>query len=156
CCELKQAITYSNFRIRYACKALTLSAILKITLDEGLWIDASSINEVHRALRSGFNPSEVYYTGEGASAEINKFLAQRGILINCTWIDQIKLLGAVRPGHHCSIRVNPGEGHGETNKTNTGGPSSKHGIYCDQLDEAKSIAASFSIKLIGIHSHIGS
>lgn len=156
CAELKSAITYPNHRIRYACKALTLQAILKIILDEGLWIDASSLNEVHRALRAGFNPAEIYYTGEGATRDVYQFLVDHGILINCTSIDQIRLLGSIRPGHHCSIRINPGEGHGETTKTNTGGPSSKHGIYFDQVDEAQSIAASFNIRLIGVHSHIGS
>ena len=125
-------------------------------LDEGLWIDASSINEVHRALRAGFNPSEIYYTGEGATPAVYKFLVGHDVLINCTSIDQIRLLGSVMPGHYCSIRVNPGEGHGATNKTNTGGPSSKHGIYFDQLDEARAVASSFGIKIIGVHSHIGS
>jgi diaminopimelate decarboxylase len=156
CAELKSAITYPNHRIRYACKALTLQAILKIILDEGLWIDASSLNEVHRALRAGFNPAEIYYTGEGATRDVYEFLVDHDILINCTSIDQIRLLGSIRPGHHCSVRINPGEGHGETTKTNTGGPSSKHGIYFDQVEEAKSVAASLNIRLIGIHSHIGS
>jgi diaminopimelate decarboxylase len=156
CTELKSAISYPNHRIRYACKALTLQAVLKIIRDEGLWIDASSLNEVHRALRAGFNPAEVYYTGEGATREVYQFLVDHGILINCTSIDQIRLLGAIKPGHHCSIRINPGEGHGETTKTNTGGPSSKHGIYFDQVEEAKSVAAGFGIRLIGVHSHIGS
>ncbi|MGH7937063.1 MAG: diaminopimelate decarboxylase family protein, partial [Chthoniobacterales bacterium] len=54
------------------------------------------------------------------------------------------------------IRVNPGEGDGATNEINTGGPSSKHGIYLDQIDEAKAVAKSFGIKIIGVHSHIGS
>ncbi|HVY14443.1 MAG TPA: diaminopimelate decarboxylase [Rhodopila sp.] len=156
CAQLKAAITYPNHRIRYACKALTLQAVLKIILDEGLWIDASSLNEVHRALRAGFNPAEIYYTGEGATREVYGFLVEHGILINCTSIDQIRLLGSIRPGLHCSIRINPGEGHGETTKTNTGGPSSKHGIYFDQMEEAKSVAASFGIRLVGVHSHIGS
>ncbi|HET6605855.1 MAG TPA: diaminopimelate decarboxylase [Rhodopila sp.] len=156
CAALKAAMTYRNYRIRYACKALTLQAVLKIILDEGLWIDASSLNEVHRALRAGFNATEVYYTGEGATHEVYSFLVEHGILINCTSIDQIRLLGAIKPGHYCSIRINPGEGHGETTKTNTGGPSSKHGIYFDQVEEAKAVATSFGIRLIGVHSHIGS
>jgi diaminopimelate decarboxylase len=158
CQELKGCITYPNHRIRYACKALTLQAVLRVVLDEGLWIDASSVNEVHRALRAGFNPSEIYYTGEGATKEVYRDLIDRGILINCTSIDQIRLLGALKTAGplRCSIRVNPGEGHGETNKTNTGGPSSKHGIYLDQVEEARKVAASYGITLIGVHSHIGS
>jgi diaminopimelate decarboxylase len=158
CRELKAAITYPHAHIRYACKALTLQKVLQVIKDEGLWIDASSRNEVERALRAGFLPEEIYYTGEGADLSVYQFLVKEGILINCTSIDQIRLLGAVprRIETVCSIRVNPGEGDGATNETNTGGPSSKHGIYLDQIEEAKAVARSFGIKIVGIHSHIGS
>ena len=155
CNDLKQVLSYKNHHIRYACKALTLKAVLKIVRDEGLWIDASSVNEVDRALLAGFKPSEVYYTGEGATHSVYNYLVEIGVLINCTSIDQIRLLGSVKRNHFCSIRVNPGEGHGETNKTNTGGPSSKHGIYFDQIETAKSVASEFGNKIIGLHSHIG-
>ena len=156
CAELKAAVTYPDFVVRYACKALTLQAVLRIVLDEGLWVDASSINEVHRALRAGFEPGEIDYTGEGATAVVYGFLADTGVLINCTSLDQIRLLGHVRPGHRCSLRINPGKGHGETTKTNTGGPSSKHGIWHEDVDEALALAASFDLVVEGIHSHIGS
>lgn len=156
CRELKTAITYPQSVIRYACKALTLQAILKIIREEGLWIDASSLNEVLRALRAGFMPQEIYYTGEGATLTVYEELVRRGVLINCTSLDQIQLLGKVPGCKVCSIRINPGEGSGETNKTNTGGPSSKHGIYFDQVDEAKSMAQALGLQIIGVHAHIGS
>lgn len=156
CRELKSAITYPNFKIRYASKALTLQAILRIMLEEGLWIDASSINEVHRALRAGFVAEEIFYTGEGSTAAVYRFLVDKGVPINCTSLDQLRLLGAVAPGHSCSIRINPGKGHGENDRTNTGGPGSKHGIYYDQIEEARSIASSFGLTIVGIHSHVGS
>jgi diaminopimelate decarboxylase len=156
CRELKAAVTYPQTVIRYACKALTLQAVLKIIRDEGLWIDASSLNEVLRALRAGFLPQEIYYTGEGATFAVYQELVQRGVLINCTSIDQIRLLGTVPGRTICSIRVNPGEGNGETNKTNTGGPSSKHGIYFDQVGEAKTVAQGAGLQIVGVHAHIGS
>jgi len=156
CRELKTAITYPQAIIRYACKALTLQAILKIIREEGLWIDASSLNEVLRALRAGFLPQEIYYTGEGATLTVYEELVGRGVLINCTSLDQIRLLGKVAGCKVCSIRINPGEGNGETNKTNTGGPSSKHGIYFDQVDEAKAMAHALGLRIIGVHAHIGS
>ena len=56
---MKEALLYKSTQIRYACKALTLQAILRIMKDEGFWIDASSVNEVHRATRAGFNPGEI-------------------------------------------------------------------------------------------------
>jgi len=156
CRELKAAITYPKTVIRYACKALTLQAILKIVRDEGLWIEAASLNEVLRALRAGFLPQEISYTGEGATFATYEELVQRGVLINCTSIDQIRLLGTVSGRTICSIRINPGEGHGEMNKTNTGGPSSKHGIYFTEVDEAKAVAQSVGLRIIGVHAHIGS
>lgn len=156
CRALKTAVTYPHTVIRYACKALTLQAILKIIRQEGYWVDASSLNEVHRALRAGFLPREIYYTGEGATLSVYAELVKRGVLINCTSLDQIRLLGRVSGRSVCSIRVNPGEGNGETNKTNTGGPSSKHGIYFDQVEDAKTMARAAGLKIIGVHAHIGS
>lgn len=159
CRALKQAVGYSDSVIRYACKALTLGAVLRIIRDEGLWIDASSINEVHRALRAGFSPEEIYYTGEGATREVYRFLVEKGILVNCTSLDQMRLLASVkREGERldCSLRINPGEGHGETTKTNTGGPSSKHGIWYEELDAALTLASASGLRLVGLHSHIGS
>lgn len=155
CRELKAAVPYDWLRIRYACKALSLQGVLKIMRDEGLWIDASSANEVSRALLAGFHPSEIYYTGEGATLAVYQDLVAQGILVNCTSIDQIHLLGRAG-GTCCSIRVNPGEGHGANTQVNTGGPSSKHGIYFDQLEDARGAAARHGIRIVGIHSHIGS
>jgi len=156
CRELRSAVSYPRTVIRYACKALTLQAILKIVRSEGLWIDASSVNEVRRAICAGFAPAEVFYTGEGATFEVYKELVDRGVFINCTSLDQLRLLGTVPGRSCCSIRVNPGEGDGESNKTNTGGPSSKHGIYFDQVNEALALAEAVGMKIIGVHTHIGS
>ena len=155
CRAVKEAVPYAHLHIRYACKALSLQAVLKIMLDEGMWIDASSINEVHRALIAGFAPAQIYYTGEGATLSVYQDLVERDVLVNCTSIDQIHLLGQAG-GTRCSIRINPGEGHGANTQTNTGGPSSKHGIYFDQLDAAKAAAAHYGIRITAIHSHIGS
>jgi diaminopimelate decarboxylase len=41
----------------------------------------------------------------------------------------LEQLGQVSPGHRVWLRVNPGFGHGHSQKTNTGGENSKHGIW---------------------------
>jgi len=156
CLALKEAITYPHRVIRYACKALTLGPILQIVREEGLQIDAVSINEVHRALRAGFTPAEILYTGEGCSELVYQQLLERGVLINCSSLDQLRLIGSIAPGTRCSVRINPGEGHGANNKVNTGGPSSKHGIYVDQVPALLQLAKELSLKVVGVHSHIGS
>lgn len=156
CRSLFSSIPYTNLKVRYACKALTIGTVLRIIKDEGLWIDAVSINEVDRALLAGFKAEEILYTGEGSSRLVYEQLLKKNILINCSSLDQLRLLGSLCPGSKCSIRINPGEGHGHDNKVNTGGPSSKHGIYFDQIADVKSALKKCNLKLIGIHSHIGS
>lgn len=156
CRELKNAISYDNTVIRYACKALTLRAILEIIRDEGLWIDASSLNEAKRALVAGFAPHQIGYTGESASEPVFNELFEMGVTMNCSSLDQIRLLGRLRPGASFSFRLNPGEGHGANDKVNTGGPASKHGIYITQLDEVRKVIKDYSLHLSGVHAHIGS
>jgi diaminopimelate decarboxylase len=156
CREVKEAISYPNTTIRYACKALTLQAILKIIQDEGIWIDASSLNECKRAALAGYHANQIAYTGESASAAVFTELLSMGVEMNCSSLDQMRLLGRIAPGSKLSVRVNPGEGHGANNKVNTGGPSSKHGIYIDQLEGVLSIAQQYSLQINGIHTHIGS
>jgi len=156
CRELKAAISYPNTVIRYACKALTLRAILSIIKDEGLWIDASSLNEAKRALLAGFEPKSVVYTGESASLPVFHELLEMGVSMNCSSLDQMRIVGKARRGAKLSVRINPGEGHGANDRVNTGGPASKHGIYIDQLDEIRAILKEYDLKLDGIHAHIGS
>lgn len=156
CRDLRGAISYPNTIIRYACKALTLKAVLTIIKEEGLWIDASSLNEVKRALLAGFEPHQIGYTGESASVSVFEDLLEIGVSMNCSSLDQMRLIGKLRPGTKLSFRLNPGEGHGANNKVNTGGPASKHGIYIDQLDEVRRVAREYSLTIDGIHTHIGS
>jgi diaminopimelate decarboxylase len=156
CQELKAALSYPNRTIRYACKALTLQAILSIIRDEGLWIDASSLNEAKRALLAGFTSEQIQFTGESASVPVFSELVELGIDMNCSSLDQMRLLGKLFPGSKVSFRLNPGEGHGANNKVNTGGPASKHGIYIDQLDEVRRTLTEYNLHLTGIHAHIGS
>ncbi|WP_313363787.1 diaminopimelate decarboxylase, partial [Mixta calida] len=53
-------------------------------------------------------------------------------------------------------RVNPGFGHGHSQKTNTGGENSKHGIWHDDLPQALQAIQQHGLTLVGIHMHIGS
>ncbi|MBP8145254.1 MAG: diaminopimelate decarboxylase, partial [Inhella sp.] len=60
------------------------------------------------------------------------------------------------PGHAVWLRLNPGFGHGHSRKTNTGGEHSKHGIWHEDLGEALAVLRQASLRLVGLHLHIGS
>jgi diaminopimelate decarboxylase len=70
--------------------------------------------------------------------------------------DMIHQLGQRAPGRNITLRINPGFGHGHSQKTNTGGEQSKHGIWHEQLDDCLLRADRHGLVVTGIHMHIGS
>lgn len=78
------------------------------------------------------------------------------IPVNAGSVDMLTQLGQVSPGHRVWLRVNPGFGHGHSQKTNTGGENSKHGIWHSDLPAALAVMQKYRLKLVGIHMHIGS
>lgn len=78
------------------------------------------------------------------------------IPVNAGSIDMLEQLGQVSAGHPVWLRINPGFGHGHSQKTNTGGENSKHGIWYADLPQAVAKVQQYGLKLIGLHMHIGS
>jgi diaminopimelate decarboxylase len=54
------------------------------------------------------------------------------------------------------VRFNPGLGSGGTGKTNVGGPDSSFGIWFELLPKVQEIVAKHKLKVVRIHTHIGS
>jgi diaminopimelate decarboxylase len=52
--------------------------------------------------------------------------------------------------------VNPGFGHGHSQKTNTGGEGSKHGIWHEEIPDVLRRAEWAGLCVTGLHMHIGS
>ena len=65
-------------------------------------------------------------------------------------------VGTRQRGHPVWLRINPGFGHGHSRKTNTGGDSSKHGIWYEGLSDAFDRIDAHALELVGLHMHIGS
>ncbi|MDE1714618.1 diaminopimelate decarboxylase, partial (plasmid) [Chromobacterium amazonense] len=81
---------------------------------------------------------------------------ETGIPVNAGSIDMLRQLGERSPGHPVWLRINPGFGHGHSQKTNTGGENSKHGIWHEDLQQALQAVRTHGLELIGVHMHIGS
>ena len=60
------------------------------------------------------------------------------------------------PGAAITLRVNPGFGHGHSQKTNTGGEGSKHGIWHADIPDVLRRAEWAGLQVSGLHMHIGS
>ena len=146
--------------IRYAQKANSNLAVLDLVRRQGVLVDAVSAGEVGRALAAGYaptgDPPPVVYTSDIFDHESLDLVVEKGIHVNCGSPDMIAQYGQHAPGHEITLRVNPGFGHGHSQKTNTGGEHSKHGIWHEQIGECRRLAANAGLKIAGLHMHIGS
>ena len=131
-------------------------------LDCGIKIDAVSVYEVRRAIKAGFKPEDICFTSDiFSNVDDVHFCLDNKIFTNCGTLGMLEEYGcafanAGRGSPKVSIRINPGEGAGHSKKTNTGGPYSKHGIWYDNLNEARDIAKRHGLIISGVHIHIGS
>lgn len=141
--------------VRYAMKAASNAAILRLFDSLGLHIDASSGYEVERALRAGIAPDRISLSTQELPANFAD-LVRRGVTINACSIGQLARFGAAFPGGRVGLRINPGLGSGGTTKTNVGGPASSFGIWHEHLDEADALIARHGLEVFRIHTHIGS
>ncbi|MCG8650161.1 MAG: diaminopimelate decarboxylase [Pirellulales bacterium] len=146
--------------IRYAQKACSNLAILDRIRKRGVVVDAVSSGEIQRAIAAGFSvgsrSQEIVYTADIFDQEALDLVIEHGLHVNCGSPDMISQLGQRRPGSEVTLRINPGFGHGHSQKTNTGGQQSKHGIWHAQIDECLRRADQNGVMVTGLHMHIGS
>ncbi len=146
--------------IRYAQKANSNLAILDRIRRKGVLVDAVSAGEVRRALAVGYSADpqshQIVYTADIFDRESLDLVDQLGLHVNCGSPDMISQLGERRPGVPLTLRINPGFGHGHSQKTNTGGDHSKHGIWHTQIGECLRRAEEHDVTITGLHMHIGS
>lgn len=157
--------------IRFAQKACSNLAILDLVRREGVLVDAVSSGEIHRALAAGYaahasaaaaQPGDlppappIVYTADIFDRESLDAVARLGIHVNCGSADMLDQLAERMPGAAVTLRVNPGFGHGHSQKTNTGGEGSKHGIWHEDIPDVLRRAEWAGIAVSGLHMHIGS
>lgn len=156
--------------VRFAQKACSNLAVLDLIRREGVLVDAVSHGEIARAIVAGYpttaaaqdNPDDlppadpIVYTADIFDRESLDAVVRHGIHVNCGSTDMLDQLAERSPGAHVTLRINPGFGHGHSQKTNTGGEGSKHGIWHDDIPEVLRRAEWAGLAVSGLHMHIGS
>jgi len=146
--------------IRFAQKACSNTHILRLMREQGVKVDAVSRGEILRALAAGYTPgteaAEIVFTADLLDRQTLATVVAHQIPVNAGSIDMLQQLGEASPGHAVWLRINPGFGHGHSNKTNTGGEHSKHGIWHSDLGAALAVIRVRGLRLVGLHMHIGS
>lgn len=149
--------------VRFAQKACSNIHILRLLRDLGASVDCVSQGELERALAAGFVPkpnapehAPIVYTADVIAPSALARVIELGVPVNTGSEDMLDQVGQAKSGHPVWLRINPGFGHGHSKKTNTGGESSKHGIWVDNLNRALDIVQRRGLRLVGLHMHIGS
>ena len=146
--------------VRFAQKACGNLAILDRMRRRGVKVDAVSAGEIRRAIAAGYSTDasthDIIYTADIFDRDSLDLVVEHGLGVNCGSPDMISQLGQRRPGADVTLRINPGFGHGHSQKTNTGGEQSKHGIWHTQIDDCLRRADQYGITITGLDMHIGS
>ena len=155
--KLTGAFKSVNLKVKYALKANSNQAILKLMKKLGSGLDAVSIEEVQLGMMAGFTPEEILFTPNGVSADELRQAVDLGVKIN---IDNISVLEHFGHEHGekvpCAIRLNPHIMAGGNTHIQTGHIDSKFGISIYQLRHVERIIKNYNIKINGLHIHTGS
>jgi diaminopimelate decarboxylase len=151
-------------QVAYASKAFSTVAMVQLVEEEGLSLDVVSGGELYTALKAGFPPERIHFHGNNKSREELEMALEHGI--GCVVVDnfyELELLEELSKQYGVTtsvlLRITPGIEAHTHDYILTGQEDSKFGFDLNngQAEEAlKKALASKSLKVLGIHCHIGS
>lgn len=147
---------YEKIRIYYSMKANSNISILRILLDEGSFLDATSPGEIYLGLKAGFPPRRILYTGTSVGDEDLAFAVKMNVTVNVDSRSQFERLLKIKVPELMSVRLNPGVGSGHHRHVVTGGVESKFGMSRREALEVYRMAKAKGVAKFGFHMHIGS
>jgi diaminopimelate decarboxylase len=148
--------------IHYALKANSTLAVLRLLRSLGAQADANSVGEIEVALRAGFIPEQIVFTGVGKSRDELERAVSLGVkTINAESPGELARIDAVARAQgtraRVALRVNPEVDAKTHPHITTGLKRNKFGVAIDvaaaMLEEA---ARRPGLEVVGIHAHIGS
>lgn len=149
-----------GLQARYAMKACSARRVLEQMRAHDIWIDAVSGNEVLRAQAAGYDLDaerpEVLLTTDVFRDNSLDMARYPGVLPNLGSPGMVAQLSAYGYEGPIALRLNPGFGHGHVQACDTGGPSSKHGIWFDEAAAAAREAERCGMQIELLHTHVGS
>jgi len=148
--------------LHYALKANSTLAIARLLRSLGAGADANSGGEIDVALRAGFIPAQIVFTGVGKTpAELAQAVDLGVMTINAESpgeIERIESIGISRETRaRVALRVNPDIDARSHPHISTGLKTNKFGMPLDSVtDLCRRFAASNGVEIVGLHIHVGS
>ena len=160
--ELDAALAGVPHALHYALKANSTLAIARLLRELGSGADANSVGEIEVALRAGFDPSRIVFTGVGkTSAELERAIVLGVHTINAESPGELQRIAALARAHRTTarvaLRVNPDIDARSHPHISTGLRTNKFGM---PMESARALfreaAATDGLRPVGVHVHVGS
>ncbi len=148
--------------IHYALKANSTLAIARLLRALGSRADANSGGEIQVAMRAGFAPADIVFTGVGKTRdELAEAIALGVGTINAESAGELDRIAAIARGMghvaRAALRVNPDIDARSHPNISTGLKTNKFGV---PLEDARAMDRERlnlpGLRLVGVHIHIGS
>jgi diaminopimelate decarboxylase len=149
-------------RVSYAIKAFTSHAAIRIAVEEGLDLLASTGGEAEACLRAGVPAGRIALHGSNKSDDELALAVRAGLgLVVVDALDELLRLDAIADGAGSAqailLRVNPEVEVATHEAIATGHEASKFGVSLADAQEAVRLATSLlGVRLVGLHAHVGS
>jgi diaminopimelate decarboxylase len=148
----------------YASKAFFALAMLRLAREEGLSVDVASGGELHAAIAAGFPPERIYLHGNAKDAgELTDALDHGVGTVVVDSLDEVGLVSRLATARGAEqdvlVRVTPGVKPSTHGYISTGQVDSKFGFALEgglARMGVEAVRAAPSLRLRGLHCHIGS
>lgn len=155
------AARWPNSQVVFASKAFSCTAVQRVLVSEGLWLDVAGGGEIVSALAAGADPATLVLHGNAKTTEELELAVKAGVgtVVVDNFDDIDRLESIVAPGRQqgCLVRVIPGIQASTHAAHATGHEGSKFGLMPAAARRAISrIESSGRLRLDGLHTHVGS
>jgi diaminopimelate decarboxylase len=160
--ELDAAFGGYPHRLHYAIKANATLAVVGRLRELGASADANSGGEIDVALRAGFAPGDIVFTGVGKTrAELERAIALGVRAINAESPGEVERIAALAAAQgaraRIAVRINPDVDAGSHPHISTGRAVNKFGLAPDDARALiRGAARQPALEVVGLHVHIGS
>jgi diaminopimelate decarboxylase len=148
--------------VHYALKANSTLALVRLLRSLGSRVDANSGGEIDVALRAGFIPPEIVFTGVAKTdAELAQAVELGVRTINAESAGELERLDAIARERQTrakvAIRVNPDIDARSHPHISTGLKTNKFGVSIDEArDLVHRMRGRSGLEIVGLHTHVGS
>jgi diaminopimelate decarboxylase len=160
--QLQRAFAAVEPLLCYSIKTNPNLHICRLMREAGAGFDVTSGGELYRALKAGGTGDKIVFAGVGKTDAEFRYALENGVfLFNVESEAELLALAEVARAMgrqaHVALRVNPDLPPKTHVKTDTSVKGAKFGLDIEYvLDVARSVVGNPSVRIVGLHMHLGS